>query len=142
MPKCQNPECGKETPEGKDYCDENCLRKGLELKRKERKQKAIDQPIAQDQTIEAVLEHMGIEKSIFTKVVAYRHWERFVQFIKDNSGKNWHDSIRPRLRSYIGIDYRYIDAFLESCLAWGVMELTNGNLFFTGLPKEVSKDAT
>ena len=78
---------------------------------------------------------MGIEKQNFTKNVAYRHWERFVQFIMGNSGKSWSEFVRPRLRSYLGIDFRYIDSYLESCLAWGVVKLENGNVVFVGVPK-------
>lgn len=37
MPKCRNPECGKEIRKGMNYCDENCLRRHVELK-KERPQ--------------------------------------------------------------------------------------------------------
>lgn len=33
MPKCQNPECGKDVPEGKKYCDEACLKRHLQLKK-------------------------------------------------------------------------------------------------------------
>jgi hypothetical protein len=33
MPKCQNPECGKDVSEGKKYCDETCIKRHLELKK-------------------------------------------------------------------------------------------------------------
>ena len=89
-----------------------------------------------DPSIEAVLKFMGIEKRNFTKDVAYRHWEKFIEFVKHNSGKSWHNFIRPRLRSYVSIDYRYLDDFLESCLSWGIMKLVNGNLTFIGIPEE------
>lgn len=36
MPTCRNPECGKEIQEGKNYCDENCLRRHMELKKSKR----------------------------------------------------------------------------------------------------------
>lgn len=32
MPSCKNPECGKNIPEGKKYCDETCLKRHLDLK--------------------------------------------------------------------------------------------------------------
>jgi len=38
MPKCRNPECGKDLPKGMAYCGEDCLRQHLEL----RKEKGID----------------------------------------------------------------------------------------------------
>jgi predicted nucleic acid-binding Zn ribbon protein len=33
MPKCRNPECGKEIPKGSNYCSEDCLRRHLQLKK-------------------------------------------------------------------------------------------------------------
>lgn len=141
MPNCRNPECGKEIPEGKAYCNEECLRRSLELKRKSKELARDDTTFNTDPTIEVVLKYIGIEKKNFTKDVAYRHWERFVEFARNNSGKSWGNFIKPRLRSYIGIDYRYIDDFLDSCLSWGVIELKDGNLFFLGVPKEVTPNA-
>ena len=32
MTKCQNPECGKELAEGRNYCNEDCVRKASELR--------------------------------------------------------------------------------------------------------------
>jgi hypothetical protein len=114
-----------------DFCSKECAQ-NFKQKQEETK-KTFEKKT--DTTIEAVLKYIGIEKTNFTKSVAYRHWERFVQFIMENSGKSWNEFVRPRLRSYLGIDFRYIENYLESCLAWGVMKLENGNVVFVGLPK-------
>lgn len=37
---CQNPECNKEIPEGKNCCDEQCLRRHLEIKKEAKSTKA------------------------------------------------------------------------------------------------------
>lgn len=37
MNECLNPECQKEIPENKKYCDEECLRKHLEIKKQNKK---------------------------------------------------------------------------------------------------------
>ena len=34
MPVCQNPECKKELPEGKNYCNEDCVRQASERRQK------------------------------------------------------------------------------------------------------------
>jgi hypothetical protein len=34
MPICKNPECRKELPEGKNYCNEDCVRKASDLRQK------------------------------------------------------------------------------------------------------------
>lgn len=122
MPTCHNPECNQQAPEGSKYCGEPCLRKHIALRK--------------PRSIEAVLRYIGIEKDNFSKHVAYRHWERFIRFIRDNSGENWDNFLRPRLRSYIGIDYRYINDYLDACIAWGIMKLVNGQLVFIGIPKQ------
>jgi hypothetical protein len=132
MPNCQNPECGKELPEGKKYCNQECLKKAISL-RKRGNYKASE---AVDSSIETVLKYMGIDKANFTKNVAYRHWELFLKFVRDNSGRSWDGFIRPRLRSFIGVNYRYLGEFLESCLAWETMVLEDGNLFFVGVQKD------
>jgi hypothetical protein len=132
MNKCQNPECGKELPEGKKYCNQECLKRAIEL----RKRGKHEVPEVADTSIEKVLKHMGIDKANFTKNVAYRHWELFLKFVRDNSGCSWDEFIRPRLRSFIGINYRYLGEFLECCLAWETMILEDGNLFFVGVPNE------
>lgn len=132
MKKCQNPECWKEIPEDKKYCNQECLKKALELKRHGKHEKTD----LADSSIENVLKYMGIEKANFAKNVAYRHWELFIKFVRDNSERSWDEFIRPRLRSFIGINYRYLGEFLECCLAWETVILEDGNLFFIGVPKE------
>ncbi len=127
--QCKN--CKKPlSSEGLDFCSLECAEAYKGANKPEPEEKRIDP------TIEAVLKYMGIEKENFTKDVAYRHWERFVRFIRDNSGKSWNDFLRPRLRSYVGIDYRYLDDYLESCLSWGIVKLVDGNVIFVGLPKK------
>jgi hypothetical protein len=83
--------------------------------------------------IETVLAYIGITKDN-VREDAYNHWYRFIQFCKEASGRNWKYDIRPKLRSWIGIDFRYIDDYLESCMAWGVLELDDNALIFKGIP--------
>ena len=83
---------------------------------------------------EKILESIGVTHDN-VRQDAYNHWQRFIDFCRRNSGKDWRHFIRPKLRSWIGVDFRYIDDYLESCLSWGIMELDNGILFFKGLPE-------
>lgn len=127
--------CKKPLPHGArdlDFCSPECAKtyKEANKTRETQKRKSVET------TIEAVLKYIGIEKSNFSKSVSYRHWEKFVQFVKENSGKSWSNFVRPRLRSLIGVDFRYIDGYLDSCLAWEVMKLENGSIVFVGLPCE------
>jgi hypothetical protein len=135
MAKCLNPECGKELPEGKNYCGEECLKKAVALRRHSKRNNSE----TTDSSIETVLKYMGIDKANFTKNVAYRHWELFIRFVRDNSGRSWDGFIRPRLRSFIGINYRYLEEFVECCLAWETVTLEDGNLVFIGVPNGEKK---
>jgi hypothetical protein len=85
--------------------------------------------------VETILEYIGATRDNLRQD-AYNHWHRFIDYCKRNSGKNWKNDIRPKLRSWIGVDFRYIDDYLESCLSWGILELDDGVLNFRGIPDE------
>jgi hypothetical protein len=85
--------------------------------------------------IETVLEYIGVTHDN-VRTDAYNHWYRFIEFCKRNSGKEWKNYIRPKLRSWIGVDFRYIDSYLECCLSWEIMELDDGILSFRGIPND------
>lgn len=89
------------------------------------------------ETVEEELAYIGITREN-VRTDAFNHWKRYIEFVKLNSGKNWQDIIRPMLRSYIGIDFRYIDDYHKACNAWGITKSVNGNLFFIGIPFEIS----
>jgi hypothetical protein len=78
VPKCQNPECQKEVPEGKNYCNEKCLKRHLELK----KPKLVSEEslwLGQDRrkrAMETILklakEHCPMPYKKFACIVSYR----------------------------------------------------------------------
>ena len=140
MPLCKNPECGKEIPEPHKFCSQECHKRWAEINDFQSKPKP-NLVYSENQQIESVLKHIGIEKQNLSKSIAYTHWERFISFITENSGRNWNDFIKPRLRSYIGVDTRYLEDYLKSCLAWDIVKLDNGKLVFLGIPKEKLTDA-
>lgn len=96
-------------------------------------------------TVEMVLSYIGVTRGT-TRKDACDHWKRFIELVRMRSGKSWYSDLKPKLRSWLGIDYRYIDAYLDSCLSWGVMEMKNGNVFYIGIPEnaeiptELSRD--
>ncbi len=140
MKQCKNPECKKEIPEGLNYCGEDCLRRHIEIKKSREKIKSANSESAKilknhgDSNVEKILESIGVTHDN-VRQDAYNHWLRFIDFCKNKSGRNWRHDIRPKLRSWIGVDFRYIDDYLESCLSWGIMELDDGILVFKGLPE-------
>jgi hypothetical protein len=81
--------------------------------------------------VERILESIGVTHDN-VRQDAYNHWQRFINFCKKNSGSDWRQDIRPKLRSWIGVDFRYIDDYLECCLSWGIMTLDDGILLFKG----------
>jgi hypothetical protein len=88
-------------------------------------------------SIEDILAYIGITHDN-VREDAYNHWLRFIQFIRDNSGKNWKREIRPKLRSWIGVDFRYIDDYHKCYLTWQISKLEEGILYFIGLPDGVA----
>jgi hypothetical protein len=93
------------------------------------------------QNIEQIMEYMGVTHDN-ARVDAYNHWQRFLEFCRDHNFEDWRHEIRPKLRSYIAVDYRYIDDYLESCIAWDMIELIDGALFFKGIPEDNKKGET
>ena len=85
-----------------------------------------------NESVEFILDYIGITHEN-VRVDAYNHWFRFVSFCKKYSGKNWKSDIRPKLRSWIGVDFRYIDDYLETCLSWNIIRINNNILFFKGI---------
>jgi hypothetical protein len=43
--KCRNPECRKELPEGLNYCNEDCLRRHIQIKKEAKSAKAPKEPL-------------------------------------------------------------------------------------------------
>jgi predicted nucleic acid-binding Zn ribbon protein len=116
--------CGKEITDNLKFCSKDCVEKAKE--RAESKEKT---------EIEKVLEFIGVTHDN-ARTDAYNHWKRFIEFGKQNSGKDWKEEIRPKLRSWIAVDFRYIDDYLNTCLVWNIFSLHNGMLVFEGIPKE------
>ena len=87
-----------------------------------------------EQNVEDILAHIGITREN-VRHDAYNHWYKFIEFCKKNSGKDWKDDIRPKLRSWVGLDFKYIDDYQKSCLAWKILELNEGHQIFKGIPK-------
>ena len=85
--------------------------------------------------VETILEYIGVTHDN-VRQDAYNHWQRFIDFCRKNSGKDWKHDIRSKLRSWIGVDFRYIDDYLECCLSWRIIELDDGILNFKGIPDE------
>jgi hypothetical protein len=80
MPTCQNPECGKEIAEGKKYCDEACVRRHLEIKKRLPKLASEENLwLGQDRrkrAMETILklarEHCPVPYKKFACIVSYR----------------------------------------------------------------------
>jgi len=85
-----------------------------------------------DESLEKVLAYIGITHEN-VRQDAYNHWLRFISFIKDRTPDDWKYNIRPKLRSYIGVDFRYIDDYYECCLSWKIIESNNGIVNYLGI---------
>lgn len=91
-----------------------------------------------DDTIQVLL-FMGINRDDLRRD-AYQHWLKFINFCRDNSGRDW-DSVRLRLRSWIGVDFRYLDAYLSTSCDWGIICEKHGKLVYVGIPDNNSEES-
>lgn len=91
------------------------------------------------QDILKILSYCRIESSNLRKD-AFNHWKLTLEFLKDNDKRNY-TSIRTRLRGVVGIDFRYIDSFIDTFKDWEIIDILEGNLIFKGIPKEEKIDA-
>jgi len=133
MPICKNPECKKEIPEGSNYCNKECLRRHIELKKSK-------QPDSGDmEEIEKILAHIGVVRETTSKKIAYEHWYKFIELGIRMNGKEW-QIVRSLMRSYVNVDFRYIDDYLKCLIAWGIFSVNNGLLNFHGIPKEAETE--
>jgi hypothetical protein len=87
-----------------------------------------------NENIELVLRYMGIDKEIVRKD-AFNRWKRFIEFCNSNSGE-YYSVVRCKLRYWLGIDFRYIDAYFDTCLACGIIQVNSGVLVYKGKPEE------
>lgn len=88
-----------------------------------------------NESVEEVLGYIGITHDN-VRQDAYNHWQRFIQFMMVNTPADWKQNIRPKLRSYIGVDFRYIDDYYQCCLSWGIIKSHNGIVEFVGIPNQ------
>jgi len=137
----QCPNCNNEIREDLDFCSQECAKQFKEknkLAKKSSKTESNNEDKTKENNVRLILEFIGINQKDVRKD-CYRHWEKFILFCMKNSGQKW-NSIRLRLRSWIGIDFRYLDDYILACEEWGIIKKDNeDNLIFKGLPeKEVS----
>ena len=79
MKECQNPECGKDIPEGSNYCSEDCLRRHIELKQQSKLSPCEDEWLGQGRRKRAVEKIMKLGQELlpipykkFACTVSYR----------------------------------------------------------------------
>jgi len=131
--KCANSECENIIEDDKHkFCSDDCHKRFNEL-RGVPKNIMVD-PIQQD--IEKTLNFMGINKSSYGKPYAYNNWYNLIEFIKKNSGLRYNEIVKPRLRSIMGMQHRYIDEYMETLFSWEVILLKEGCIVYKGCPEE------
>jgi hypothetical protein len=137
--KCQNPECSKQVPKGKKYCNQNCLERHLEIKREEKFKIAFPESsrlLERETDLGRIYAFLGFDKitdrrlqvkaDIMKKVLSYcSEW-------KNGNEKQWTDKLANRTCvSTRKIREDYIDPLVSE----GILEKTSdGNIRFTGLP--------
>jgi len=106
MPKCLNPECGKEVPEGSAYCGEECLRRHLELKKQSNLASEEDIWLGQSRRKRAINTIMRLAEELCP--IGYK---RFICTVAYRTG----------------LSYRKIsDDYIEILLEIGLLKLNDG----------------
>lgn len=137
MSKCPN--CGKKVPNDKKYCNEKCIREYYSKLGDKSKDIPVEHPNKLDADIEEVLDFMEIKQANMRRD-SYNHWHLFVKYCKKFSGKDYENLIALKLRGIIGVNSRFIREYLQTCLAWEIIKIQNGNLIFIGIPKRDDKN--
>jgi len=84
MPKCKNPECGKEVPEDHNFCNEECLKRFYQLQKEERDKAVIEEP-EQPKDSDNILEKLSDAQ--YQKGVSYRQGK--INIIKEALAMNY-----------------------------------------------------
>ena len=138
--KCQNPDCCKEVPEGKKYCNQTCLERHIEIKKEEKFKIACPESarlLKRETNLSKIYAFLGFDRindkrlqvkaDIMKKVLSYcSEW-------KSGNEKQWVDKLATRTCvSTRKIREDYIDPLISE----GILEKTSaGNIRFIGLPK-------
>lgn len=116
--KCQNPECQKEIPEGKKYCNQQCLERHLQIK-KEFKKKLYIEFDAKDDNI-----WLGQERR-------KRAFEIILKLAKEYLPMSY-DQFASLLSYRIGISLRKItDDYLHVLQQIGLLKREGNSLFLS-----------
>lgn len=91
-----------------------------------------------DLNIEQVLAYMELTPEKSGKRIAYQHWFDFLRMAKKHSGEAWKERVRLLMRSAVNVDFRYIDDYKDTCVAYGVIKIVDDAIIYLGLPKGVT----
>ena len=124
--QCKN--CKKPLPSNTlDFCSKKCAHEyKVEM-------------TSENPEIEEILALIGVVRETTSKKIAYEHWYKFVELGTKMNGKEW-QTTRNMMRSYVNVDFRYLDDYLKCLMAWGIFSVNNGILTFHGVPKNLSND--
>lgn len=85
--------------------------------------------------IEEVLAYMELASNKTGKKIAYQHWYDFIRMAKKYSGELWRERVRLLMRSAVNVDFRYIDDYKDTCVAYGTIRIKDDKIVYVGIPK-------
>jgi hypothetical protein len=85
-----------------------------------------------DPEIKAVLDYCHVDGPPATRRDSYVHWERCLACIRENSGMA-QPRMMIRLRAWVGVDFRYLQNYLDSFVEYGVISV-NSVITYIGIP--------
>jgi predicted nucleic acid-binding Zn ribbon protein len=128
MNKCKNPECQKEIPENKKFCNEECLRRFRELKnkaigKKEEKNKPIQLIQFNDETINEIIEICDVFGFKHTDgVVSGSHNATILGYLRQRQEEVYSTTV-DKLTWLCHMSARYLkENYLKGIEAFGIIE--------------------
>jgi hypothetical protein len=65
--------------------------------------------------------------------IAYDHMHKFLAISKRFDGTTW-ETVKKLMRISLAIDIRYIEDLKDGFLKWGIININDGILHYTGMP--------
>ena len=82
--------------------------------------------------IDAVLAYCEINTANHRKD-SFNHWRVAAEQLRKLSGRRFSD-VRQLLRHRVGVDFRYLDTYLDSYRLEGIIRVENDYMYWLGLP--------
>ena len=139
MHKCGNPECQKEIPENKSYCDASCFNR--HLKNAELKRQPWSRLSEEDDILDKIYAYLELDTIWDQRLKLKANLMKKVLFYTCQWGEGLENNWIDRLANRTCVSTRKIrEDYILPLVTEGLLERTeNGKIRFVGLPLDADK---